>query len=150
MDERPISMTTFERLCLAATMVIIGFAFWFRFASHDAAAKPAIPDLHQLAPMVISLLAVITDIALFVPYLLALLINRHRNRIAVWLLYAWELLLIAGCVIEARESGIASAEFAQPFIAALLIGLALIALNSPDSRKWRARHAGVGARRASV
>jgi hypothetical protein len=142
MDERPISMTTFERLCLAATMVIIGFAFWFRFSGHDIDAKPVLPESHHLAPMVITLMAVMTDIALFVPYLLALLINRRNNRIAVWLLYAWELLLVAGCVIEARQSGIMSADFAQPFIAALLLGLALIALNSPDSRKWRARHAG--------
>jgi hypothetical protein len=141
MDERPISMTTFERLCLAATMVTIGFAVWFSYAGHEAVTKPVMPDIHQAAPAISTLAATMADIVLFVPYILALLINRFRLRLAVWLLYAWELWLVAGSVIVARKSGLATADFAQPFLAALLVGLAIIALNSPDSRKWRTRHA---------
>jgi hypothetical protein len=122
-------------------MVTIGFAVWFRYSSHETVTRPVMPDIHHIAPAVSTLAAMMADIVLFVPYILALLINRYRSRLSVWLLYAWELWLVAGSVIVARRSGIVTADFAQPFIAALLIGLALVALNSPDSRKWRARHA---------
>jgi hypothetical protein len=141
MDERPISMTTFERLCLAGTMVTIGFAVWFRYSSHETVTKAVMPDVHQTAPTVSTLAAVMADIVLFLPYLLALLIVRRNSRLAVWVLYAWELWLLVGAAIVARKSGLGSADFAQPALTALFVGLGLVALNSPDSRKWRARRA---------
>jgi len=134
----PISLISFERLCLLASI------FNALVASAVGTLGVINKDVHAGHAHILSfylILFVFAFVLMFpflgLPYWLGLAVSRARNFIASFFLYSYAVCIFVFALAAAGTRGFGSKDAICLLIELALMVAALVCLNRPDARAWR-------------